>query len=69
MSRPSETEQELRRAAEAGEVLDLSRRGNNVLRATAIRDLLRTGDLDPRGIRVRGARIVLELDLGRVEGP
>ncbi|HUQ54361.1 hypothetical protein [Lentzea sp.] len=32
----------MRRAAEAGEVLDLSRRGDNVLRATVIRDLLAT---------------------------
>ncbi|MEV6244100.1 hypothetical protein [Lentzea sp. NPDC051838] len=53
----------MKRAAEAGEELDLSRRGNNVLRATAIRDLLRADGLDPLGIRVTGARITGELDL------
>lgn len=63
MSRPSETEQELRRAAEAGEVLDLSRRLDNRLPANAIRDLLRSGDVDPRGIQVVGARITGQLDL------
>ncbi|MDX8051327.1 hypothetical protein SK571_18210 [Lentzea sp. BCCO 10_0798] len=51
------------RAAEAGEVLDLSRRGNNVVRAEAIRDLLRSGDADPRGILVVGARVTGELNL------
>ncbi|SEP83863.1 hypothetical protein [Lentzea albida] len=51
------------RAAEAGEVLDLSRRGNNVVRATAIRDLLRSGDVDPNGILLVGARITGTLDL------
>ena len=45
MSRPSETEQDMRRAAEAGEVLDLSRRGDNTLSAKAIRDLLRSGGI------------------------
>ncbi|MCP2203995.1 hypothetical protein LX90_007724 [Lentzea flava] len=63
MSRPGETEQELRRAAEAGEVLDLSRRGDNTLPAKAIRDLLRAGDVDPRGVRVHGARVTGRLDL------
>ena len=63
MSRPNETEQELRRAAEAGEVLDLSRRGNNELRAEAIRDLLLAEDIDPRGILVVGARITGYLNL------
>ncbi|SDL18935.1 hypothetical protein SAMN04488074_109233 [Lentzea albidocapillata subsp. violacea] len=51
------------RAAESGEVLDLSRRGNNVVRATAIRDLLRSGIVDPRGLRVVGARVTGELNL------
>lgn len=63
MSRPNETEQELRRAAEAGEVLDLSRRGDNRLSAKAIRDLLRSDGLDPRGVLVIGARITGYLDL------
>ncbi len=63
MSRRSETEQELRRAAEAGEVLDLRRRGDNTLRAEAIRDLLRADDVDPQGVQVRGARITGQLDL------
>lgn len=66
MSRPNETVQDMNRAAEAGEVLDLSRRGNNVVPATAIRDLLRSGDVDPRGLRVRGARITGRLDLSFV---
>ncbi|GHH60310.1 oxidoreductase [Lentzea cavernae] len=51
------------RAAEAGEVLDLSRRGNNVVRATAIRDLVRSGDVDPRGLLLVGARVTGQLDL------
>ncbi|WP_434451558.1 hypothetical protein [Lentzea sp. E54] len=51
------------RAAEAGEVLDLSRRGNNVVRAEAIRDLLRSGEVDPRGLKVTGARITGALNL------
>jgi hypothetical protein len=67
MSRPSETEQELRRAAEAGEVLDLSRRGDNVLSAKAIRELLRTDRIDPRGVRVSGARVTGVLDLTNLQ--
>jgi hypothetical protein len=63
MSRPGETEQDLKRAAEAGEALDLSRRGDNTLRATAIRDLLRSGTVDPRGLLVIGARVTGRLDL------
>ncbi|MEV6715000.1 hypothetical protein AB0M48_23540 [Lentzea sp. NPDC051208] len=51
------------RAAEAGEVLDLSLRGNNVLRAEAIRGLLRSGTVDPRGLLLSGARITGALDL------
>ncbi|MET8756328.1 hypothetical protein [Lentzea sp. NPDC004782] len=69
MSRPSETEQELRRAAEAGEVLDLSRRGDNTLPAKVIRDLLRSGDVDPRGLLVVGARITGSLDLDFIRTP
>ncbi|WP_189156260.1 hypothetical protein [Lentzea pudingi] len=53
----------MNRAAEAGEVLNLSRRGNNVVPATAIRDLVRSGDVDPRGLRVRGARVTGALNL------
>ncbi|MFD4643850.1 hypothetical protein ACFWN2_41535 [Lentzea sp. NPDC058436] len=53
----------MKSAAEAGEVLDLSRRGNNVVPATAIRDLLRSGDVDPRGLLLVGARITGVLDL------
>lgn len=63
MSRPGETEQDMKRAAAAGEILDLSRRGDNVLRAAAIRDLLRSGDVDPRGLLVIGARVTGPLDL------
>lgn len=51
------------RAAEAGEVVDLRWRGDNVLRATVIRDLVRSGDVDPRGLMVIGARITGELNL------
>ncbi|MCR3747495.1 hypothetical protein LX88_001433 [Lentzea californiensis] len=51
------------RAADAGEVLDLSRRGNNVVRATVIRDLLRSGNVDPRGLLLVGARVTGVLDL------
>ncbi len=56
----------MKRAAEAGEVLDLSRRGNNVLRAEAIRDLLVTGKVDPSGLRLDGARIVGVLNLDEI---
>jgi hypothetical protein len=71
MSRPSETEQELRRAAEAGEVLDLSRRGDNVLSAQAIMDALTSADTGPSGVNVRGARIVgrLKLDFITTRAP
>lgn len=57
----------MKRAAEAGEVLDLSRRGDNVLRADAIRDVLRAGGLDPSGLKVIGARITGALDLDFVQ--
>jgi hypothetical protein len=57
----------MRRAAEAGEILRLGRRHDNVLRGQVIRDLLRADGLDPRGIRVRGARITGELDLSNIE--
>ncbi|HEX8864274.1 MAG TPA: hypothetical protein VF821_01340, partial [Lentzea sp.] len=57
----------MKRAAEAGEVLDLSRRGDNRLSAKAIRDLLRANDLDPIGIQVTGARITGQLDLINVQ--
>ncbi|WP_330271418.1 hypothetical protein OG205_30445 [Lentzea sp. NBC_00516] len=53
----------MNRAAEAGEVLDLSRRGNNVLPAKAIRDLLLSGKVDPRGLLVIGARVTGTLNL------
>ncbi|MCP2247982.1 hypothetical protein [Lentzea aerocolonigenes] len=53
----------MKRAAEAGEVLDLSRRGNNVLRAQAIHDLLYAGDVGPVGLQVSGARITGQLAL------
>lgn len=53
----------MKRAAEAGEVLDLSRRADNVVPADAIRELLRASDLDPLGVRLTGARITGELDL------
>jgi hypothetical protein len=59
----------MRRAAEAGEVLDLSRRGNNVLRADAIHDLLHTGDLGPVGLQVSGARITGQLALDFFQSP
>jgi hypothetical protein len=57
----------MKRAAEAGEILRLGRRHDNVLRGQVIRDLLRADGLDPRGIRVRGARITGELDLSNIE--
>ncbi|KJK50147.1 hypothetical protein UK23_11530 [Lentzea aerocolonigenes] len=57
----------MKRAAEAGEILHLGRRHDNVLRGQVIRDLLRADGLDPRGIRVRGARITGELDLSNLE--
>jgi hypothetical protein len=63
MSRPDETEQDMKRAAEAGEVLDLSRRGNNVVPAEAIHRLLYAGDLGPVGLQVSGARITGQLGL------
>ncbi|SEQ28325.1 hypothetical protein SAMN05216188_102643 [Lentzea xinjiangensis] len=44
-------------------MLDLSRRGDNVLRAEAIHDLLQTGDLGPVGLQVSGARITGQLAL------
>ncbi|MFD9703400.1 hypothetical protein [Lentzea sp. NPDC059081] len=71
MSRPDGTEQDMKRAALAGEVLDLSRRGNNVLRAEAIEDLLQAGGLSPVGLQVSGARITgrLALDFLRSTAP
>lgn len=48
-------------------MLDLSRRGDNRLRAKAIRDLLRANELDPVGIRVTSARITGQLDLMNVQ--
>jgi hypothetical protein len=57
----------MRRAAEAGEVLDLSRRGDNALSAKAIRALLRSGSIDPRGVRVVGARVTGLLDLTNLQ--
>ncbi|NGY59470.1 hypothetical protein G7043_11085 [Lentzea sp. NEAU-D13] len=59
----------MKRAAEAGEVLDLSRRGNNVLRADAIHGLLQTGDLGPVGLQVSGARITGQLALDFFQSP
>ncbi|MEU0885821.1 hypothetical protein ABZ345_45215 [Lentzea sp. NPDC005914] len=53
----------MKRAAEAGEVLDLSRRGDNGVSAGFLRDLLRADGLDPLGVRLTGARITGELDL------
>jgi hypothetical protein len=63
MSRPNKTVQDMKDAAGAGEVLDLSRRGNNVVPATAIRDLLLSGNVDPRGLQLVGARVTGELNL------
>lgn len=59
----------MKRAVEAGEVLDLSRRGNNVLRADAIHDLLLSGDLGPVGLQVTGARITGQLALDFFQSP
>src|SRR4051812_48915511 len=67
MSRPSGTEQDMIRAAEAGEIIHLSRRSDNVLRAKVIREVLRSNSVDPRGIRVRGARITGDLDLADLQ--
>jgi hypothetical protein len=75
----SAREQELVQAARHGDVVvcgDLSRevlaRSTNPeyrIRARLIRELLlgRHGDLDPRGVRVQGARIVGQLDLDYVD--
>ncbi|MGW6936366.1 hypothetical protein ACWGE0_40340 [Lentzea sp. NPDC054927] len=59
----------MKRAAEAGEILDLSRRGDNVLRAEAVRDLLQSGDLGPVGLQVTGARITGQLALDFFQSP
>lgn len=48
-------------------MLDLSRRLDNTLPAKAIRELLRSGDVDPRGIRVVGARVTGFLDLSSLQ--
>ncbi|GAA3650626.1 hypothetical protein GCM10022267_41190 [Lentzea roselyniae] len=53
----------MKRAAEAGEVFDLSRRGDNTLSAKSIRDLLRSGTVDPRGLLVVGARVTGSFNL------
>lgn len=63
MSRPTETEQELTRAVESGHALALTSKADNVLSAAFVRDLLRSADFDPRGLRVSGARIKGRLDL------
>jgi hypothetical protein len=59
----------MKRAVEAGEILDLSRRGNNVLRADAIHDLLLSGELGPVGLQVSGARITGQLALDFFQSP
>jgi hypothetical protein len=53
----------LLRAVESGDVLSLTRQADNVLRATFIRDLLRSADFHPRGLMISGARITGWLDL------
>jgi hypothetical protein len=63
MSRPTETERELLRAAENGDALSLTGRADNVVRAVFVRDLLRSADFHPRGLMIYGARITGWLDL------
>lgn len=54
----------LRRAAESGTWADLRHRDVD---ADVLRTLCRTGDVDPRGVMVRRARVTGRLDLGGVE--
>ncbi|MEV6718858.1 hypothetical protein AB0M48_43250 [Lentzea sp. NPDC051208] len=64
----TDIEQRLIEAARAGEWLVCDEPGN-VVRAGLIRELLlgRHGELDPRGVRLRGARIEGTLNLDRVQ--
>jgi hypothetical protein len=62
----TEVEQRLVKAVAAGELLDVSDEPDRDVRAALVRDLLRgllVETPDPRGVRLRGARIVGTLDL------
>jgi hypothetical protein len=65
----TDDESELVAAARDGRVLDCS--ANTRIRAGLIRELLlgRHGDLDPRGVRLHGARVVGPLELEYVTSP
>lgn len=61
----SEVEQALVLAAGRGELLNLTVRPDQEIRADVVRDVLigRHGQLDPRGLRLRGVTVVGRLDL------
>lgn len=66
---PTEVERRLIESAQSGVLLHLSTDQASDVRAVVIRDLLRgkyTDQPDPRGVRLRGARILGELDLADV---
>lgn len=74
MVEPTEVERRLIENAQSGVMLNISAEQARDVRAVVIRDLLRgsyTDDPDPRGVRLRGARIIGELDLAdvRTEAP
>ena len=69
MVEPTEVERRLIESAQSGVLLNLSAEPARDVRAAVIRDLLRgshTDEPDPRGVRLRGARIIGELDLADV---
>jgi hypothetical protein len=69
MVEPTEVERRLIESAHYGVLLNLSTEQARDVRAVVIRYLLRgsgTDDPDPRGVRLRGARIIGELDLADV---
>lgn len=69
MVEPTEVERRLIESVHFGVLLNLSTEQARDVRAVVIRDLLRgsgTEEPDPRGVRLRGARIIGELDLADV---
>lgn len=65
----TQVERRLIEAVQAGRELDVSKDPDREVRAVVLRELLRercVDALDPRGVRLRGARVVGELDLADV---
>ncbi|WP_406690168.1 hypothetical protein REH65_30275 [Saccharopolyspora sp. ID03-671] len=66
MAELTAAEKRLVEGARSGRLVDLSTASDNEIRGVVIRDLLRghhSEDPDPRGVRLRGAHIIGELDL------